>query len=91
LQHQWYRLQDDMTISVAKQNDIQLSSKFVLQKHCRLENQGDTCVLVDLKSHNGTHVNQRPIHVRILRCGDLATIVDVTVIFFEAEERSTVA
>lgn len=54
--------------------DIQVDEESASRGHCQLINTGDSIVLRDLESTNGTYINDSPVEERALRDGDLLKI-----------------
>ena len=59
-----------VTIGRSSQNDLHLADEQVSRLHARVVLQGNTFVLTDLGSTNGTFVNERRIRQHPLRDGD---------------------
>jgi len=60
-----------IAIGRAADNDIVVDDDMVSRHHARLEMQGDTYILTDLDSANGTWVNNRRVSDPVpLRAGD---------------------
>ncbi|MFQ5777908.1 MAG: FHA domain-containing protein [Terriglobia bacterium] len=55
-------------------NTVVLDNPAVSGHHARLKREGEQYVLEDLKSTNGTFVNNLPITTRVLRNGDILTV-----------------
>src|SRR5690349_9930260 len=60
---------------------ICLNSRSVSRRHCIIRRHGDSYVLEDLGSHNGTLVNDRPITRHTLQHGDQIAIGDSALLF----------
>jgi len=56
--------------------DIVCDGEFVSRQHALLIRDGDSIVIIDLKSRNGTFVNSRPVTSKVLRDSDIVTIGD---------------
>lgn len=62
-----------VSLGRASQNDVVLGqnrNSGVSRQHCRIEIHGDECRIEDLKSSNGTFVNDRGVRACILKNGD---------------------
>jgi len=68
-------------------NDIVLAETAVSSKHCRIEQQGNRFVLLDLGSTNGTWVNGVAQERAVLRNGDQIKVGDTTMVFALFGER----
>jgi pSer/pThr/pTyr-binding forkhead associated (FHA) protein len=58
------------TIGRAPRADFTVDAALVSRVHCRLEALGDTLEVIDLKSTNGTYVNDRRVDRARLTDGD---------------------
>jgi transcriptional regulator with PAS, ATPase and Fis domain len=67
-------------------NHICLSDRSVSGYHCELRFKDDQFVLKDLKSTNGTYVNQRKIKEVVLSFGDVITLGRLTFKFLKMKE-----
>jgi len=56
--------------------DIVCDGEFVSRQHALLIRDGDSIVIIDLKSRNGTFVNSRPVSSKVLRDSDIVVIGD---------------
>lgn len=86
---------DQKTVSIGRStdNDIQLDDKTVSANHAWLEfhtadseNKTDYYRLVDLKSTNGTFVNEKKIHDQVIRHNDILRIGFVSFKFIDENE-----
>src|SRR5512146_426033 len=68
-----------------------LPSAWVSRRHCALRRQGDSVVIQDLDSRNGTFVNGIPITRQELKHGDLLTVGDCSFRFVCQEETEAAA
>lgn len=59
-----------LTIGRRQDNDICIASPFVSQYHAKIEFVGDTYILTDLKSRNGTFVNKKRVETKWLDHND---------------------
>ena len=68
--------------------DLVLDVGAVSRQHAKLECEGNRYFLVDLKSRNGTLLNELPVSGRLpLKDGDQLQICDVTLLFATSEPR----
>jgi len=72
-----------------EQNDLVLNDHKVSRQHAILRQTGDSFVLVDLKSGNGTLVNGRKITQALLSSGDVIVIGDYVLTFTDALRETT--
>ena len=56
--------------------DIVCDGEFVSRQHALLIRDGDSIVIIDLKSRNGTFVNSQPVSSKVLRDSDIVVIGD---------------
>ena len=74
--------QGEITIGRKADNTILLDNPAISSHHCRILRSGDTCVLQDLDSTNGTRVNSRDVkesplhHKDLLQFGSVEFMVD---------------
>jgi predicted component of type VI protein secretion system len=74
--------QGEITIGRKADNTILLDNPTISSHHCRILHGGDSCVLQDLDSTNGTRVNSRDIqesalhHKDLLQFGSIEFMVD---------------
>ncbi len=74
--------QGEITIGRKADNTILLDNPAISSHHCRILHNGDTCVLQDLDSTNGTRVNSRDVkesplhHKDLLQFGSVEFMVD---------------
>jgi hypothetical protein len=61
--------------------DIVLADSNVSRRHAELRRNGDTVVLTDLGSTNGTRVNGAPVRERVLASGDEVSVGSTKLIF----------
>ena len=73
--------QAELTIGRHPDNDIVLGSRVVSGHHAVVRRTGDTFLLVDLGSSNGTYVNGAPIRKAELKDGDRIRIADQQLVF----------
>ncbi len=63
-----------LTVGRGGQTEIQVQDQAVSRRHCTVEVDGDVVRIVDLKSANGTFVNERAIEAAHLQRGDLLRV-----------------
>jgi len=61
---------DEITVGRVNDSTIQVKERDVSRSHCRIERFGAVWRIRDLKSHNGTFVNDEQIDVEILKRDD---------------------
>jgi len=71
------------TIGRARGNSVAIADVSVSRRHARLELQGDSWVIVDEGSGNGTRVNGTPVRRHRLRHGDEIAVGDTAMRFVE--------
>ncbi|MCI0343483.1 MAG: FHA domain-containing protein [Planctomycetales bacterium] len=59
-----------LTIGRSRRADIRIRDTALSRKHCQLIPLGDTFLVADLGSRNGTHVNGLPVSKQLLKPGD---------------------
>src|SRR5512142_1310309 len=78
---------DEMFIGRDLSNDIVINDPEISRRHARLFNQGNTYVLEDLGSTNGSFVNgQRLMGPNVLRPGDMITFGERMSLVFESSD-----
>ena len=65
---------DELSIGRVAENAVQLHDTEVSRQHAQLQTAGDSFVLRDLRSSNGTYVNGEAIREHRLRTGDLVQL-----------------
>ena len=80
--------QGEITIGRKADNRILLDHPTISSHHCRILHNGDSCVLQDLDSTNGTRVNSRDIKESALHHKDLIQLGSIEFLF-DAPELST--
>ena len=83
-----YRLQkgNSLTIGRRKNNDVIIENLAVSSHHAKVESVADGFVIVDLKSKNGSFVNEQLIHSHWLKNGDVISIGKHSLVFFYSED-----
>ena len=72
---------DDLTIGRLPECGIPVADPNVSRRHAQLRRNGDTVLVIDLGSTNGTRVNGTPVHQQRLKDGDLVTVGTTTLRF----------
>ncbi|HWL09420.1 MAG TPA: FHA domain-containing protein [Planctomicrobium sp.] len=76
---------EEMIIGRGTQARIRIPSPEVSREHCRIIKQGHRLIIEDLKSHNGTFINGRPITgKRFLSPGSTLTVGPMTFLLLGA-------
>jgi len=70
-------------------NSLVLSDPFVSQRHARIEKRGNTFVLKDLRSSNGTLLNETPVIEAILKTNDRIRIGETQFVFTTVKDRES--
>ena len=78
-----------ITVGRSKRNDIVIDNMAVSRKHARIYREGPRHIVEDLKSLNGTFVNNKKVSQWILSDNDQILIGKHTLVFIEEEEEST--
>lgn len=78
-----------ITIGRTSDNDVVLDNRGISRKHAEIELAGDTAVLIDNESLNGTFINDRRIDEEILRDNDVITIGKYNLVFLCQASRET--
>lgn len=73
--------QGEITIGRKADNRILLDHPTISSHHCRILHSGDSCVLQDLDSTNGTRVNSRDIKESALHHKDLIQLGSIEFLF----------
>ena len=73
--------QGEITIGRKADNTILLDHPTISSHHCRIVRSGDSCVLEDLDSTNGTRVNSRDVREAILHHKDLIQLGSIAFLF----------
>jgi type II secretory pathway predicted ATPase ExeA len=69
-------------------NDIAIESRFISRHHALLVRHGDTSLLMDLNSANGTYVNSRRVSNQVLANGDIVTLGEHALKYVDASARA---
>lgn len=81
-----------ISIGRTSDNDIVLENRGVSRKHVQIEFNGDSAIVIDNESLNGTFVNNRKITEEILRDGDVLTIGKYSILYHsEASKEKSMA
>ncbi|HOO19839.1 MAG: FHA domain-containing protein [Kiritimatiellae bacterium] len=80
--------QGEITIGRKADNRILLDHPTISSHHCRILHSGDSCVLQDLDSTNGTRVNSRDVKESALHHKDLIQLGSIEFLF-DAPELSS--
>jgi len=75
-----------ITIGRRDDNDVMIDDPSVSGHHAKIDSLGDRFVLIDLKSKNGTFVNDQLIDSHWLKDGDIIAIGEYSLILEFAEE-----
>ena len=70
-----------MSIGRAKANEVVIDDVSVSSEHCRIRPEDGHFVLHDLKSTNGTFVNERRVTRHVLVEGDVVKIGETSLLF----------
>lgn len=81
--------QGEIAIGRKADNAILLDHPTISSHHCRILHSGDTCVLQDLDSTNGTRVNSRDVKDTSLRHKDLIQMGSIEFLFDAPELASS--
>ncbi|MGA1792237.1 MAG: FHA domain-containing protein [bacterium] len=79
---------DKITIGRKKKNDIQIDNLQVSNKHARIIKHGSNYFIEDLKSTNGTYLNNEKVIKEPLRDKDIITIGKHTLAIHFEEKRA---
>ncbi|MCA1612577.1 MAG: sigma 54-interacting transcriptional regulator [Acidobacteria bacterium] len=81
-----YELTGDETLIGRDQaSDLTLNDKSVSRKHCLIRREGGAFKVIDLQSHNGTFVNQIPVHEQAVGHGDRIRVGNYHFLFLTHE------
>ena len=70
-----------ITIGRREDNDVALEDPAVSGRHAEIDSLGERFVLIDLKSKNGSYVNERLVTSHWLKHGDVINIGDYALVF----------
>ncbi|MBD3170102.1 MAG: FHA domain-containing protein [candidate division Zixibacteria bacterium] len=77
-----------ISIGRGSDSDIVLDNKAVSRKHSIIEFKGDTAVVIDNESLNGTFINGRKVSEEIINDGDVITIGKYDLVFHSKRQSS---
>lgn len=80
-----------LTIGRRKDNDIVIENLAVSGRHAKIDSVGDTFVLVDLQSKNGSFVNERLVSTHWLKNGDVISIGKHLLVFSTEDDAAAPA
>ncbi|NLG35583.1 MAG: FHA domain-containing protein [Lentisphaerae bacterium] len=83
--------QGEITIGRKADNTILLDHPTISSHHCRILHNGDSCVLQDLDSTNGTRINSRDVQESALHHKDLIQLGSIEFLFDAPELASASA
>ena len=85
-----HQFQKGASVNIGRRedNDVVIDDQAVSGHHARIDSVGDRLVLVDLKSKNGTFVNEQLISTHWLQHGDVVTIGGYTLVLNYPEEET---
>ena len=63
-----------VTVGREEDNSIQLNDDRISRFHIKLQNDSGRVILTDLGSTNGTRVNGHPVHMKVMRAGDVISV-----------------
>ena len=75
-----------LTIGRRKNNDVIIENLAVSSHHAKIDSVADGFVLVDLKSKNGSFVNEQLINSHWLKNGDIISIGKHSLVFSYSED-----
>jgi pSer/pThr/pTyr-binding forkhead associated (FHA) protein len=78
-----------IAIGRTSDNDVVLDNRGISRKHAEIELAGNTAVLIDNESLNGTFINDRRIEEEILKDNDVITIGKFNLIFRDQVSHET--
>ena len=73
------------TLGRDTENDLVLDDAQVSRRHARIERTDEGWVITDLRSANGTFINDQPIDQQVLQVGDHIRLGDTITLRFEAD------
>jgi hypothetical protein len=81
--------QTSTSLGRAKMNDVVLDDLSVSSEHCRIRPENDGFAIHDLKSTNGTYVNEKKITHHPLTAGDVIKIGETSLVFRLDHQRTS--
>jgi PAS domain S-box-containing protein len=85
LQRTVFTLQEQNTIGRSSRNTITLDEPDVSRFHARIFKKGESWIIEDLRSRNGTFVNEKKISTHVLKHGDIIKLGHVPLKFVESK------
>lgn len=85
-----YQLQKGLSLTIGRRrnNDVVIENLAVSGHHAKIDSLGDTFVLIDLQSKNGSFVNEKMISSHWLKDGDVISIGKHVLVFsYEQDEQ----
>ena len=70
-------------------NAVRLADSLLSRRHCRIERAGESLLLTDLESLNGTFVNGRPVREHALADGDRVTVGESCFVFLSGGDETS--
>jgi pSer/pThr/pTyr-binding forkhead associated (FHA) protein len=77
-----------LTIGRKKNNDVIIDNLAVSSHHAKIDSVGDSFVLIDLQSKNGSFVNEKPVSSHWLKPGDTINIGKHSLVFGYSENET---
>ena len=77
-----------LTIGRRKNNDVIIENLAVSSHHAKIDSVADGFVLVDLKSKNGSFVNEQMVNTHWLKNGDVINIGKHSLVFSYSEDET---
>ena len=77
-----------LTIGRRKKNNVMIEDMAVSGHHAKIDSVGDSFVLIDLQSRNGSFVNEQLINSHWLKHGDVINIGEHSLVFNYSEQES---
>ena len=74
--------EDEVSIGREPANQIRVDDHSVSRRHCLIKRAGESFLVVDLESYNGTFVNGVPVGEQSLKHGDQIAVGTVVFLFF---------
>ena len=76
---------EELSLGRDSSNRVRLADSLLSRRHCLIRRAGDSFVLSDLESLNGTFVNGRPVREHRLADGDQVAVGDSRLVFLVGE------